>query len=176
LGELVELVVVGGLASLLAAGIVLSVVNATGFVNTSLVREDFAQYVLTQPLRVFVSFLAFYAFAYGIAFSLALFSFRGDIKAIEPGSSAWIRTMWVDLPNKKKPPVITVELKDGRKFAGGLRTFTGTPEEDREIALARPIKVKVGPHAETVELSDDFIVFREDDIALLSGRYIRDGG
>ena len=171
LGELAELVVVGGLASLLAAGIVLSIVNATGFVDVSEVHEDVAAYVLTQPVRTFVSLLGFYGLAYGFALLVSHLTFRGETKAIEPGSSTWIRTMWVDLPNKRKPPIITIELKDGRKFAGGLRTFTGTPEEDREIALARPIVVQAGPNTAAVELPDDFIVFREKDIALLSGKY-----
>jgi small nuclear ribonucleoprotein (snRNP)-like protein len=83
--------------------------------------------------------------------------------------------MWLDLPSKKKPPIVTVELMDGRKIAGVLRACTTTTEENREILLNRPLVAQAGPQAKAVPLNEDFVVLREDKIRVVSGVYIGGG-
>jgi hypothetical protein len=165
------MVVVGGAMSLVAAGVVLVVVTETGFVDGELLRKDLGAYVLNEPAKFFASAIGFYVLAYSLAFLASVFVYRDDRAVIEPGATGWLRAMWVDLPDAQKPPVITVELKDGRKIAGGLRSFTAAPDENREIVLARPLVATAGPKGSPVKLNEDFVVLREDQIAVVSGVY-----
>jgi hypothetical protein len=172
LGELVEMVVVGGGMSLLAAGAVLIAIDATGFVDTDALRADVGGYVLSEPARFFAAALAFYGLAYALAFVASMIVYRDSTAVIEPGATGWLRAMWVDLPDKMQSPVVTVELRDGRKIAGGLRSFTAAPEDNREIVLARPLVASAGPRGKGVPLNEDFVVLREDQIAVVSGLYL----
>lgn len=53
--------------------------------------------------------------------------------------------MWIDLPDPLSP-ILTVELKDGRKVVGALRGFTAERTDNRELALTRPIAATAGPN------------------------------
>jgi hypothetical protein len=55
LGELVEMVVIGGGASLLAAGIVLGVCHSRGYLNTAQLHNDPGGYLLSEPWRCFAA-------------------------------------------------------------------------------------------------------------------------
>lgn len=171
LGELVEMVVVGGVLSLVAGGIVLTFVDATGCIDTNELRADPAAYILNEPLRVFAAALIFYRLAYGGAYLMALVGYRDSPAAIRPGVTGWAHAMWVNLPDKKSPVTVTVELKDGRRIAGGLSSFTAASEDNREIVLVQPpmATMKRGGHGMPME--DDFVVLREDQIAVVSGVY-----
>jgi Family of unknown function (DUF6338) len=171
LGELVEMVVIGGAASLLAAGIILGAARFHGFIDTAALREDAAGYLLAHSWRCFAAATAFYALAYGFAFVASFLIHRQASSAIEPGASGWTRAMRSRVPAKKAVRIM-VELNDGRKLAGVVTDFSSAREQNREIVLGAPIVATIGRSDEIVVVDADFVALREDQIALLSGRYV----
>jgi hypothetical protein len=166
------MVVVGGLVSLLAAGLVLTGVDATDWIVANDLLEDPAAYLLGEPIRVFSTALAFYALAYGMAFTLAFIVYRGSAAAIQPGTTGWAQAMWLKVPDKKKTAVkVTVELKDGRRIAGGLGGFTPGSEGNREIVLVPPLKGTAKRGGQGQPMTDDFVILHEGQIAVISGVY-----
>lgn len=170
LGELVEMVVIGGAASLLAAGTVGGIVLSKGFIDGTALREDAVAYVVNQPWRCFATAAAFYALAYLITFGASLAVHRKGPSAIVPGLSGWTQAMRAEVPHGKVV-VVRVELSDGRRLAGRLGGFTSALEARREIVLRAPIKV-VTAGGLAVELIDDYLTVCEEDITLLSGSYV----
>lgn len=172
LGEFVEMVVVGGLMSLLAAGVILTAIDSTDWIATDELLEDPLAYLFAEPMCVFSAALAFYALAYGAAFTLASVVYRGSAAAIQPGVTGWAQAMWLNVPNKKETAVkVTVELKDGRRIAGGLGGFTPGSEGNREIVLVQPLKGTAKQGGQGQVMTDDFVVLHEDQIAIISGVY-----
>jgi hypothetical protein len=165
------MVVVGGALSLVAAAIVLAVIDRTGCLDTMTLHDHPSEYIFNEPVRVFSAALAFYGLAYGAAYLMARIAYRGSTAAIEPGVTGWGHAMWVNLPDKKRPVMVTVELKDGRKIAGGLGSFTVGSEENREIVLVRPLIATSGSREAAASLEEDFVVLREDQIRVVSGVY-----
>jgi hypothetical protein len=171
LGELVEMVVIGGACSLIAAGAVLGVVHSKGWIDTAKLHQDAGGYLLAEPWRCFAAAVVFYALAYGLSYAASKFFLRNSTAAIVPGATAWTQAMRASLP-KGKAVSAMVELRDGRKLAGVVASFTSAEKENRELVLCRPIKASGGPGRGEVELSADFITLREEQIALFSGRYV----
>lgn len=174
LGELVEMVVIGGLLSLVGAAVILIAIDLTGWVDADQLLEDPAAYIFAEPVRIFTAALAFYGLTYGAALALALAAYRGSTAAIQPGVTGWAQAMWVNVPDKKKTAVkVTVELRDGRRIAGGLGSFTPGSEGNREIVLIKPLIATAGRDGRGTPLKDDFVVLHEDQIAVVSGKYDR---
>jgi Family of unknown function (DUF6338) len=171
LGELVEMVVIGGAASLLAAGIVLGTCHSRGYLDTAQLHNDPSAYLLSEPWRCFAAAVVFYGLAYGIAYFASRLVHRQTPAAIVPGATGWMQAMRTEVPRDKRAVVVTAELHDGRHLAGVLRSFTSAERENRELLLAAPLKVRTKAGA-AVELEDDFIVVREEQIFALSGRYV----
>ncbi len=171
LGELVEMVVIGGAASLLAAGLILGSASSFDFISTTSLHKDPGGYLLAEPWRCFAISACFYALAYAIAYAASRVVHRRTTPAIAPGATGWTQAMRTAVP-KGKAVAVRVELRDGRKLAGALAAFSSAVESNREIVLRRPIKATAGPGETTVDLSDDFVTLREEQISLLSGRYI----
>ena len=171
LGELVEMVVIGGAASLAAAGIVLGAARFHGFIDTAALHNDAAGYLLAHSWRCLAAAAAFYALAYGIAFAASLLIHRQTSGVIEPGATGWTRAMRSRVPPKKAVRVMA-ELNDGRKVAGVVTDFSSAPEQNREVVLGAPIVATIGRSDETVLVGADFLALREDQITLLSGRYV----
>lgn len=174
LGELVEMVVIGGGVSLIAAGVVLGVATSTGFLATAGLKKDATGYLLDEPWRCFAVAAAFYISAYLIALVGTHVVHRRSPASIVPGLTGWTQAMHGRVP-EKKAVVVRVELRDGRKFAGALAGFTPALEGNREILLRAPIIASAGVGKPPVELVDDFLAFREEQIALLSGSYVEHG-
>jgi hypothetical protein len=171
LGELVEMVVIGGACSLVAAGAVLGVAHSKGWIDTAKLHEDAGGYLLAEPWRCFAAAIVFYTLAYGLAYAASRFFLRKSTAAIVPGATGWTQAMRASLP-KDKAVSAMVELRDGRKLAGVVASFTSAEKENRELVLRRPIKASGGPGRGEVELSADFITLREEQIVLFSGRYV----
>lgn len=160
--------------ALLAAGVVLTAIDGTDWIEADEMLQDPAAYLFAEPVRVFSAALAFYALAYGAAFMLAIVMYRGSAAAIQPGATGWAQAMWLKVPDKKKTAVkVTVELKDGRRIAGGLGGFTPGSEGNREIVLVPPLKGTAKRGGRGQEMTDDFVVLHEDQIAVISGVYSR---
>jgi hypothetical protein len=170
LGELVEMVVIGGAASLLAAGLVLGSASSLNFINTTSLHKDPSNYLLAEPWRCFLVTACFYALAYAVAYTASRVVHRRTKPAIVPGATGWTQAMRASVPDGKAV-AIHIELRDGRKLAGVLAGFSSAVEPNREIVLRRPIKA-MGGSGKTVDLNDDFMALREEQISLLSGRYI----
>jgi len=171
LGELVEMVVIGGACSLIAAGAVLGVARSKDWIDTAKLHEDAGGYLLAHPWRCFAAAVVFYALAYGLAYVSSTFFLRKSTAAIVPGATGWTQAMRASLPQGKAVSAM-VELRDGRKLAGVVASFTSAEKENRELVLRKPIKASAGPGRNEVELSADFIALREEQIALVSGRYV----
>jgi hypothetical protein len=166
------MVVVGGLVSLLAAGLILTAVDATNWIVADDLLKDPTAYLFAEPVRVFSAALAFYALAYGAAFTLAVIVYRGSTAAIQPGVTGWAQAMWLEVPEKKTTAVkVTVELKDGRRIAGGLGGFTPGSEGNREIVLVPPLRGTAKQGGRGQPMADDFVVLHEEQIAVISGVY-----
>jgi hypothetical protein len=168
------MVVIGGAVSLIAAGVVLGVATSNGFLDTSELQKDATHYLLDEPWRCFAVAAAFYASAYLIALVGSRLIHRQSPASIVPGLTGWTQAMHGRVP-EKKAVVVRVELHDGRKFAGALAGFTPALERNREVLLRAPIIASAGEGNPSVELVDDFIAFREEQIALLSGSYVEHG-
>lgn len=171
LGELVEMVVIGGAASLLAAGVVLGICHSRGYLDTAQLHKDPGGYLLSEPWRCFAAAVAFYGLAYGIAYLASRLAHRKTPAAIVPGATGWMQALRSEVPRDKRAVVVTAELRDGRHLAGVLRSFTSAERENRELLLTAPLKVRTKAGA-AAELKDDFIIVREEQIFALSGRYV----
>lgn len=171
LSELVEMVVIGGTASLVAAGIVLAAADAFDALNTAELRKDLATYILDEPIRVFLAAAAFYGLAYGGAYLAARIGYRGRAPAIEPGGTGWGQAFSSNRPNESTSVTVTIELKDGRRIAGGLKSFTPGSQDNREIVLVQPLAGTLKPGGRQMPMNDHFVVLREDQIAVISGVY-----
>lgn len=156
---------------MVAAAIVLAIIDRTGCVDTTALRNNPAAYIFNEPVRVFGAALIFYGLAYFAAYLLAWFTFRDSTAAIEPGTTGWERAFWKNLPNKQTPVTLTIELKDGRRIAGGLNGFTVGSEERREIVLVQPLAGTMKRGGKGMPMTEDFVVLREDEIAVISGVY-----
>lgn len=175
LSELVEMVVIGGALSLVAAGVVLTAVDITDCIETAELRADPAEYILNEPLRIFLAAGLFYGLAYAGAYLMARITYRDSSAVIEPGVTGWGHAFWKGLPDKETPVLVTVELKDGRRVTGGLASFTVGSEENREIVLVQPLAATAKPGTKGVPMHENFVVLREDQIAVLSGTYVTEG-
>ncbi len=150
LGELVEMVVIGGAASLVSAGLVFGALTSFNFIDSSQLHEDASGYLLSEPWRCFAAAGGFYSLAYLLAYVASRLVHRKTEPAIVPGATGWTKAMRTDLPQGKAVSV-QIELHDGRKLAGPLAGFTSAVETNREIVLRAPIKAAApGPGRESV--------------------------
>ncbi|MGA8744326.1 MAG: DUF6338 family protein [Solirubrobacterales bacterium] len=171
-GELVEMLVIGALFSVVAAGIVLSFSKASGFLDTNALADDFNSYLLTEPARSFTCLVAFYGLAYMAAWAVAALRHRGE-NDFKPDGSAWYQAFANGCP-ADSVPFLTVELNDGRWIAGAYKKATVERDENRELCLQRPLGIaaKAGAPMED-EPHDDFVLLREKEIRQIKGRYMK---
>jgi hypothetical protein len=151
--EAVELTGVGAAASLVAVTIVLVVVREYDIVHTSELAADPGTYVLEHPLRGLGSLLASFALSCFLTWLSArgFFSLRHKLRSrraqsrptrrvvFEPAGSTWARVFDEDRPSNDTDVIATLELTDGRLLAGRVRSYTAQLEDDRELALVRPL-------------------------------------
>lgn len=170
--ELVEMLVIGALASVASAGAVLVVGKLTKLLNTGQLAEDFNSYLLTEPGRSFGSLIVFYGLAYFGAWAAATIRHRGD-SDFRPDGSAWYQAFAQSCP-ADAVPFLTVELKDGRWIAGAYKDATVERDDNRELCLQQPLGAAPRAGAQMrPEPNDEFVLLREEDIRQIKGRYLR---
>jgi hypothetical protein len=170
--ELVEMLVIGALASVVAGGIILVAGKATDFLDTDQLAADFNAYLLTEPARSFGSLVAFYGLAYFGAWVAANIAHHGD-GDFTPDGSAWYQAFAEACP-ADAVPFLTIELCDGRWIAGAYQQATVERDDNRELCLRQPLgrAVAAGERMQPIS-GDEFILIRENDIRLIQGRYLR---
>jgi len=154
------------------ASLVLGICHSRDFLDTPLLQEDPGAYLMDHPWRCFAAAGGFYALAYGIAYAASRMVHRESAGAIVPGATSWTRAIRNELPKGNRAVVITVELRDGRHVTGVVRSFTVAEVENRELHLVAPIKVRTRAGLR-VNLPEDFLIVREEDVLAISGRYVK---
>jgi hypothetical protein len=170
--EAAELVVIGTLASSIAALLVLSAAQALDVLNTSRLVDEGPRYILAHPPRGLGSLLVVLVVSYGGAYLAARFVHRGRQATFEP-SSMWHQVL--RLATESNRAFATVELRDGRVISGWVFAYTALPAEPATTALAlhAPIKSKATPSSEPTLIPDHFLVVRADEMVYMSVQYAR---
>jgi Family of unknown function (DUF6338) len=172
LQELIEMFVIGGVASVISAAVVLILADAFDALNLGTLADDPGRYMLTEPARTFIALGVFFGLSYGAVFYVAWRVNRGLPKVSH--GSVWNEMFWKKLPEPvdKVVPLLTVELRDGRKVTGVVSTFTREVEETRELVLIPPMRVQRAPNAPMGDrLEDHFLILKDEDIVYIAGRY-----
>ncbi|MGH2942007.1 MAG: DUF6338 family protein [Solirubrobacteraceae bacterium] len=170
--EAVELTGVGAATSLIAATLVLLGSRWLEVVDVSALLDDPGRYLLLHPARGLGPMLVTFGLSCVLAWAAGRLLFVRRESVFHPGSTAWIEAMWDARPSEGHFVLVTVELIDGRRVAGLVRGFTTELDDNREIALHRPIGAQANQNTKMVETGDDFLVLREKQIASIAGRYI----
>jgi hypothetical protein len=165
------MLVIGALASVGSAGIVLTVGGHFEILDTQELARDFNVYLLTEPARSFGALVVFYGLAYGAAWGISKFRHRND-KNFDPDGSVWYQALATDCP-ADAVPYLTVELADSRMVVGTYRQATVERDDNRELALGRPLG-EASATGNLRPLRDEFILLREADIRRIAGRYLRE--
>lgn len=168
--EAAELVVIGALASSIAALVVLSVTDSINFIDTEALARDGATYVVSHPARGLGSFVAILAMSYLGTWIVALCIHRGRPASFAP-TSMWHQVLKSASDNNRA--FATLELRDRRVVSGYVYAYTALPSEPETsaIALHAPLKARA-PHAtEPVDLQDQFLIVRGDEVVYLSVQY-----
>lgn len=170
--EAAELLVIGAVASGISALVVLTLTDATGFIDASRFATARSVYVAAHPARALGSILLGLALSYGGAYCGARWRHRGKEATFDP-SGMWHQVL--RLRNDENPAYATVETRDRRLISGWVYAYTVLPSEPgtAEIALHYPIRVKPSPRAAEVVLDDQFIVLRGDELLYTSIYYPR---
>jgi Family of unknown function (DUF6338) len=171
LQEMIEMLVIGGLAAVLSGSVILILGDATGWIDTSAIADNPGRYLVTEPARAFTGLLLFFGLAYAGAALAAHRRYRNEPKVSH--GAAWHEMFYERLPVKNKHvPLLTVELKDGRKITGAVHSFTRERDSNRELVLIPPMRVQPSPNAKMGDLlKDHFLILREEDILYIAGRY-----
>jgi hypothetical protein len=169
--ETVEMIAIGGMASTLAALIVLSVGDALDALDTGALANSAKDYLLAEPVRVLGSLVVLFALSYGGAAIAALLMHRRHRAVFKPGTNAWQEVFWWGRDSRTDVTLAHIELRDGRRIAGKLRTFTAESEDNREIALVSPIAAQTTRGGRMEHVADRFVVLREADILYITGGY-----
>lgn len=172
--EAVELAGIGAATSLVACTLVLMLTRWWGVVDAGALADDPGRYLLFHPVRVLGPTLAAFGLSWAIAWVVAQLMFAKSEPMVDPAATVWGRTFWDSRPSEQHVVVATVELKDRRRVAGQLSGFSIELEDSRELALARPIAASL-PGQPLVEVEDDFVILREEQIASIAGNYVLPG-
>jgi Family of unknown function (DUF6338) len=168
--EAAELVVIGGLASSVAALLVLSLGDKVGVLETNQFSNEGWKYVSTHPTRALGSFLAFLVISYGGAWLAALVIHQARPASFER-TSMWHQVF--KLASSTNRAFATVELRDKRVVSGYVFAYSSLPTEPgmAEIALHAPIKAKAPNAGAATLLRDRFFVIRAEEIVYLAVQY-----
>jgi len=168
--EAAELSFVGILSTGVAAFIVLGVVDGWESlgVDTSALATDGGKYLLQEPIKGIGTLLAIFGLSFGLAWGAAQIG-QPDDPPIKPGFNVWDRVFSLTGPEKV---FVTAELRDRRRFSGYVHAWdVGTGEEDRDLSLQAPIKVRP-PGGPEYELSGvHFLALQQEEIVWLSATW-----
>lgn len=168
--EAVGLLVIGALASTVAGVVVLTAGDGLGLIEPGRVVDDFEAYVGDKPLRGLV-LVALFALAYGGAALAARLIHRKRPAVVSPGATVWDKIFVEKAPSKDHVAFLTVELKDGRRFAGPMKYCTVEEGDNRELGLLSPIYSQADARSKPVLTRDEFMVIREQETVFVAGRY-----
>jgi hypothetical protein len=170
--EAVELAGVGAATSLLSVMLVLSLDRWWDFLDASALANEPGTYLLLHPVRGLGSMLASFALSCLFAWLAALAAFSRRESVFEPGGSAWARMFFENRPATKAEVLVTVELKDGRRLAGRVGSFSAELEDSRELALVAPLAASPNAATRLARTTGDFIIVREEQIGTITGVYV----
>jgi hypothetical protein len=165
--------VIGALLSSLAAMAAFAIARKSGLLDIEAFVRDVPKYLAQHPFRGFGTVLIGLVLSYGTAIGAAYLRHRSQEPVIHPGGTMWHKAFWLDRPSAGHDTVVTIELNDGPKVTGMLLGFTAEFEDNREIALAAPLAFQRSRNDPPQPLSDAFMVFRENDVAYVAGRYYK---
>lgn len=167
------MLVIGALASVVSAGVVLAIGKATNVLDTQKLAEDINTYLLTEPARAFGALIVFYGLAYVGAWTVAAVRHWSD-GDFTPDGSAWYQAFARGCP-EGSIPFLTIELKDGRWVAGAYKKATVERDDNRELCLQKPLGFAQSAGSEMKpEPHDEFLLLREDEIRQIKGRYLHE--
>jgi hypothetical protein len=167
--EAAQLVIVGGLTSLVAALIVLSVSDWRGWIDTDQIAAEPGDYLITEPGKSLGVLLAILLLSYGSAWLIAQLVNRGKEESILPGDPPWSVALSRDCPDDRAVG-LTVELTDGRLVTGSLRSFSLGEEQAPSIQLVQPLFVST-PDGQEGRVPYEFFVVGADEIRCIVGNY-----
>lgn len=180
LQEAAELVVIGAIASVLAALIVLLVGEAIGGIDSEQLVADRFTYVIREPGTSLLALVAFLIVSYGSTAVIAYLRYtpfdvkREHRREIHPADDPWFKAFSRDAPSDHTAAV-TLGMRDGRRIDGILSAFSMEDSGRRGIVLAPPIgghiTVAESVEAERKSLKSDRLVLDEDDVREIFVRY-----
>jgi hypothetical protein len=171
--EVAELVSVGAFASAVALLVGLFAADWTGWLDLEALSGDTGAYLRAHPER-----------SLSFALAVLLASYAGTwivAKALHRRIPASIRlhSMWDEAlsdDNGGRNVYATIELRDQRSIFGFVSFFTvgdNLPPDQRELALAQPLKARSSGRSSWVALNDDRVIIRASDIVALGVQYVR---
>jgi hypothetical protein len=152
--------------------VVLGVGREIGLFDAAALSRDPATYLILHPFRGLGSVVALFALSCGMALGAARAVFAKDPRVFDPGGSAWGRVLLEDRPRDRPEVAVAVELRDGRRIMGRVRTFSSELEDSRELALIGPLAAMAGASAPSTPMPGDFMLLREEQILSITGNYI----
>jgi hypothetical protein len=175
LGESIELIVTGAAFSLISALVVLVVAKATSWLDVNKLAGHPSAYVVRHPGPVLEALLLLYALSFTLAAIAASVIYRARSPRIQPGGNPWHHVFLHNRPTEDAAVFVRLDLRDGSSVGGILAAYTLEPGDNREIALVRPLANRGSDTAESSAINEDFVVFREADVAVVRGHYLRPG-
>jgi hypothetical protein len=170
--EAVELIVLGAAASAVTVVAAALIAAALSALNIRSLAQEPAAYYHQHPVLVIGLAAAALVVAYPVAWVMARLTYHSKPVTNVPGS-AWFRMLSSARPSKEHGVYATVEMRDGRKVAGTVASFTLDEDSpNREIALWEPVVQMPGQlKPAALGLTDRFVLLRETDILAISGQY-----
>jgi hypothetical protein len=167
--EAVELAVVGAFASTVALLAVAAGADALHVIDVHQLSAYPHAYLAHHPLRLLWLVTLALGTAYGLTYLAVRVVYWGQPISIELG------TAWTQAFKAARDPgtgifiYATVELRDGRKIEGVLRSHSTEVGDNRELLLGRPIQVRIGM-GEPEPIEDEILLLREVDVRTLSAK------
>jgi hypothetical protein len=164
-----EVLSVGGFTSLVSLLIWVFVGEETGWLDPKRFAKDATTYFGDHPARLLGFLLVVLLTSYGLAWEGARRLHRGLPESIGVGS-VWYSQIGDN--GATRYVYATAELRDGRSINGQIASFTlDEAEEERQISLAGPLRVKGRGGDWTPFPTLDRIVLNGGDVLTLSVQY-----
>jgi hypothetical protein len=180
--EAAELVVIGGLASTIAALLVVVTGEQLDLLDPVRLSRDGGEYLISAPERALGAVAASLFVAYaGAAAAARLWYWRAP-PTLEHGYSAFHKILQpgrpqttVRPPKIDRLPYVTVGLRNGLAIAGWSYAYTVEPVEPerRELVLATPIRVRSAGAADFIDVDDQLVYLNGSEIVTVSVTYHR---
>lgn len=170
IGESVELVVIGAMATTFSSLLVFGLGDATGL----LAVQDLANHgwkVLTEDTwRWLAAFTLVLALSYGAVWASARARYR-QVSGHDPAGAGWNRAFSDQRPADHYA-VATAHFRDGVKITGYVLGWTSHLADSRELLLGEALAIQGPNDAEPRRMPRAFVLIREDDLLYLAGQYV----